>query len=123
MAIIVDDDDATRESLRFLLECEGIEVEAFASGSQLVAAPSWPPEVGCMILDVNMPGMSGIEVLEELRHRGSKVPVVVVTGHPSAANRKRALASGALDVLEKPLNDGRIIELVRHAIENNHTAG
>ncbi len=122
MAIIVDDDDATRESLRFLLECEGIEVETFASGSQLVAGPSWPPETGCIILDVHMPGMTGLEVLERLRDLGSKVPVVVVTGHPNAGNRNRALQAGALDYLEKPLGDGRIVELVRRALENNQPA-
>ena len=122
MAIIVDDDDGIRLALRELLECEGIEVEVFASGSQLVAAPSWPPTVGCMVLDVHMPGLSGIEVLEELRACGSQLPVVLMTGRPDEADRRRALALGAIDVLEKPFDAGRIVELVREALENSHIA-
>ena len=123
VAIIVDDDEATRKSLRFLLECEGIVVEDYADATQLIAAPSWPPRAGCMVLDLHMPGMTGIEVLEALRRGGSKVPVVIVTGHPNGANRRRAMASGALEFLEKPLNDGRIVELVRAALENGPSPG
>ena len=115
MVIVVDDDEAIRASLRFLLECEGIEVDDFASGLQLMAA-TWPPRAGCMILDIQMPGMSGLDILDRLRETESKLPVIVVTGQPSVANRKRALMAGALEVLDKPLNDGRFLELVRNAL-------
>lgn len=122
MAIIVDDDEATRESLRFLLESEGIDVEEYASGVELVAAPSWPPKTGCMVLDLQMPGMDGIEVLEALRDRGSQVQVLLVTGNPSDAHRQRALAAGAIEVLEKPVTDGRIVDLVHRALEHGQAA-
>ena len=114
--IIVDDDDATRASLRFLLECEGIEVDDFASVTDLLAA-GWPPEAGCMVLDIHMPGMTGLDVLDRLHTMQSPLPVIVVTGQPDAANRRRAFASGAMDVLEKPLNDDRIVELVQSALK------
>jgi two-component system response regulator FixJ len=119
MVIIVDDDEAIRASLRFLLECEGIEVEDFASGPDLIAA-AWPPRAGCLILDVQMPEMSGLELLDRLRETNSALPVIVVTGQPSAANRQRALSAGAIEVLEKPLNDGRFLDLVRQALNNDH---
>ncbi len=113
--VIVDDDDSTRHSLRFLFECEGIAVLDYSSGEQLLVE-DWPPDVGCMILDINMPGMSGIEILEELRKARSPLPVIIVTGQPSAAHRDKALAAGAIAFLEKPVNDGRLIELVSQAL-------
>jgi two-component system response regulator FixJ len=116
MVIVVDDDDAIRASLRFLLECEGIEVEDFASGPQLIAA-AWPPTAGCMILDIQMPEMSGLDLLDRLRQTNSALPVIVVTGQSSSANRERALSAGALAVLEKPLNDGKFLDLVRQALD------
>jgi FixJ family two-component response regulator len=119
--IIVDDDDGTRESLKFLLECEGIEVKDFASGTELVAK-DWPPAAGCLILDIHMPGLSGLEVLDELRRASDLTPVVMVTGQPYPGLRERALAAGALDVLEKPVNDSRIVDLVRRALEHHRHA-
>jgi len=118
MVTIVDDDADIRASLRFLLESEGIEVEDFASGPLLMAA-AWPPLAGCLILDVNMPEMSGLDVLDRLRATKSALPVIVVTGQPNATNRARALSAGALAVLEKPLNDDRFLDLVRKALDQD----
>jgi two-component system response regulator FixJ len=119
MVIVVDDDDAIRASMRFLLESEGLEVQDYASGKALIAA-AWPPtSVGCVVLDIHMPEMDGLDLLERLRQTHSKVPVIMVTGRPTPANRNRALSAGALDVLEKPLNDGRFLELVHDALERN----
>ncbi len=113
---IVDDDDATRESLRFLLESEGFEVADFASGAELMAG-GWPPLAGCLILDIHMPGMSGLDLLESLRVAGSSVPAIVVTGQADPAARARALRAGALDLLEKPLNDSRLLDLLRAVLD------
>jgi two-component system response regulator FixJ len=119
MVIVVDDDDAIRASMRFLLESEGLEVQDYASAQALIAA-AWPPAgAGCVILDIHMPEMDGLDLLERLRQTHSKVPVIMVTGQPTPANRNRALSAGALDVLEKPLNDGRFLELVHDALERN----
>ena len=119
IVIVVDDDVSVRESLRFLLESEGIEVADFASGPSLMAS-TWPPRAGCVILDIQMPEMSGLDLLERLRETKSTVPVIVVTGQPSPANRARAMSAGALEVMEKPLNDGRFLRLVRQALNQRH---
>jgi two-component system response regulator FixJ len=93
MILIVDDDEAVRDSLRLLLECEGYETRKFASGREFVAAGG-AGEGDCLILDVNMPGMSGIEILETMRMH----PVIVISGRTDALTRKRAHAAGALAI-------------------------
>jgi FixJ family two-component response regulator len=115
MVVVVDDDEATRQSLRFLLECEGIEVLDFGSGEQLLAS-EWSPAIGCVILDINMPGVNGLDVLTQLRRTRKELPVIIVTGQPNGSHRARALAAGALAFIEKPVNDGRLIELVSRAL-------
>ena len=90
----------------------------FSDGAHLLGQ-EWPPNVGCIILDINMPGMSGIEILEELRKAKSALPVIIVTGQPNTTHRDKALAAGAIAFLEKPVNDGRLIELVSQAISTN----
>jgi FixJ family two-component response regulator len=116
MVIVVDDDDAIRASMRFLLESEGLEVQDYASGRAMIAA-KWPPNAGCLILDIHMPEMNGLELLDRVRAADSRVPVIMVTAQPTPANRNRALSAGALAVLEKPLNDGRFLDLVRNALD------
>jgi two-component system response regulator FixJ len=115
MIFIVDDDSATRESLRFLLEAEGFEAQEFAAGL-LFLDGARPVGGDCLILDVNMPGMSGIEVLEELRRRGHRVPVIIVTAYPDETTRNRASAAGALAILEKPHGADELLALVRRAL-------
>jgi two-component system, LuxR family, response regulator FixJ len=114
MIFIVDDDAATRESLRFLLETEGLDARDFADGRRFLDTAR-PVEGDCLILDVNMPGMSGLEVLEALRGRGDEVPVIVVTAYLDAATGKRAAAAGAMAILEKPHGAEAVLELVRRA--------
>jgi FixJ family two-component response regulator len=115
MIFIIDDDDATRDSLRLLLQCVGLEARDFPSPETFL--DGWKSaDKDCLVLDVHMAGMSGLDLLEELRQRGDKVPVIVVTGRPSAANTARARAAGALAVLEKPFKPGEILGLVRQAL-------
>jgi FixJ family two-component response regulator len=119
MICIVDDDSASRDSLRLLLDCVGLEASGFAS-SEAFLEKREGADPDCLILDIHMPGMSGLELLEELRERGDKVPVIVVTGRPSPADTARALAAGALALLDKPFKPGEIIALARTAVENRH---
>lgn len=116
MIFIVDDDSATRDSLRLLLGCVGLEARDFPSSKAFLEARQ-SADKDCLVLDVHMPGMSGLDLLEELRRRGDEIPVVVVTGLPSAANTARARAAGVLAILEKPFKAAEIIELVRNALE------
>ena len=111
MIFIVDDDSAARDSLRCLLECEGIEVEDFASAEAFLAALP-QAEKGCLIADVKMPGMSGLDLLEKLRGDGSQLTAIVVSGLPSAATKQRAERAGAT-FLDKPFNDPGLAQLLR----------
>jgi two-component system, LuxR family, response regulator FixJ len=111
MIFIVDDDAATRESLRLLLETEGLEARDFAAGRPFLDGTR-PVGGDCLILDVNMPGMNGLEVLEELRRRGDALPVIIVTAHADAVTRHRAMAAGAVALLEKPHGADELLALV-----------
>jgi two-component system response regulator FixJ len=116
MILIVDDDAAVRDSLRSLLQCKGYETREFASGREFLAAGG-AGEGDCLILDVNMPGISGIELLETLRRRGDLHPVIFISGHADSWTRKRAHAAGALAIIEKPYQIEEFLELVREASE------
>jgi len=114
MIFIVDDDHATRNSLRLLLETEGFEAEEFAAGRPFLDAAR-PVDGDRLILDLHMPGMSGLEVLAELRRRGDTLPVIVLTAVSDNLIRRRALAGGALAVLEKPAEFDELLALLRGA--------
>ena len=115
MIFIVDDDAATRDSLRLLLEAVGFEAREFASGRPFLDSVR-PTDGDCLILDLNMAEMNGFDVLSELRGRGAGVPVIIVTAHADAGTRSRAAAGGALAVLEKPHRASELLALVRRAL-------
>lgn len=119
MIFIVDDDEGVRDSLRLLLECEGLEAHEFASCRQFLDAVG-PGDGDCLIVDVHMPGMSGLELLECMRRRGNRLPVIAISGRSDAATRNRARAAGALAVVEKPYQPNEILNLVRLASRRAH---
>jgi FixJ family two-component response regulator len=104
---IVDDDDSVRDSARALLESYDHTVEDFASAKDILAAFDRLVD-GCLLLDLNMPEMGGIELLELLRSRGDTIPVIVVTAQNDAAVLERARRAGAMAVLAKPVDDSLI---------------
>ncbi len=112
---IVDDDDAVRASLRLLVELEGFPVEDFASGRAFLDACGATPE-GCLVLDVHMPDMSGVEVLDALRRRGAVLPAILVTGKSDEALRGRAQKAGAVCLIEKPFVPDIMLDLVHSAL-------
>jgi two-component system, LuxR family, response regulator FixJ len=114
MIFIIEDDEATRDSLRLLLECEGFEVSDFATASGFRSRHR-PRPGDCLILDLNLPGIGGLELLEDLRREGNPVPVILITGRPTPANRRRAEQLGALAMLEKPYEADTLLDLVRQA--------
>ena len=99
--LLVDDDPAVRTALKFALELDGYEVETFADAESLAACPQLPAD-GCLVVDLQLPGMDGLELVEVLRRRAVRLPALLITTHPTAIVRSRAQAAG-VDIVEKPL--------------------
>lgn len=112
---IVDDDDAVRSSLRLLLKSAGLGTVAYASAKEFL--DTWQPEqAGCLILDVRMPGMSGLELQAELNRRGAIIPVVFISGHGDIPMAVEAIQHGAFDFLQKPFGDQDLLNRVQRAL-------
>jgi two-component system, LuxR family, response regulator FixJ len=112
---IVDDDEAVRDSLSFLLESKGYAVKGFASAPDFLGvAPSLP--IGCLIVDIRMPEMDGLELQEWLRARALGFPKIVITGHADVPLAERAMKAGALDFIEKPFTSETILNSLGRAL-------
>ncbi|WP_247887975.1 response regulator transcription factor, partial [Azospirillum brasilense] len=98
---VLDDDEAVRDSVVILLECEGFQVESFASPLAFLESDA-PSRPGCLLVDVRMPQMSGLDVQERLVQEGRGLPVIVMTGHADVPLAVRAMKAGAIDFVEKP---------------------
>ena len=115
VVFLVDDDADLRDSMAWLLRPLGIEVRAYASAAEFLAAYD-ANCVGCLVTDVRMPGMSGLELQELLARRGAVLPVIVITGHGDVPMTVRAMRGGALDVIEKPFNNHVLIDRIQEAL-------
>lgn len=113
---IVDDDEAVRDALSMLLRAADYAVDVHASADAFLARMTGT-QLACAILDVRMPGMSGIELQERLAAQGSELPVVFLTGHGDVAMAVRAMKRGAFDFLEKPVDDERLLAVVKAAVD------
>jgi two-component system, LuxR family, response regulator FixJ len=113
---VIDDDDAMRDSLEFLLRAAQIEVRTYDSATAFLKLV---PEggAGCIVTDVRMPGMSGVDLLRQLKSRGSTMPVIVITGHGDIQLAVEAMKIGAADFLEKPFDDEVLLTSVRSALD------
>ncbi|MDO9597625.1 MAG: response regulator transcription factor [Azoarcus sp.] len=118
---IVDDDEALRDSLVWMLESSGYTVAAFDSAEAFLAA--WRESMsGCLVLDVRMPGMSGLELFEELGRRRFSLPVIFITGHGDVPMAVSALKKGAADFIEKPFGDQEMLRLVEQCLEQERSS-
>jgi len=113
---VVDDDEAVRDSLGALLESVGFEVESFGSGADFLDRLD-PKRGGCIVLDVRMPGLSGLEIQEKLTEKRITLPVIIITGHGDVPIAVQAIKAGAMDFIEKPFGDDIILESVGRALE------
>lgn len=114
---VVDDDDAFRRSLVFLLESVGWQVASHASAEDFLAGIEAAPDTaGCMVLDIRMPRMSGLELQEQLRARGALPPIVFITGHGDVELAVQAMKHGACDFLQKPFRDQALLDAVAAAV-------
>jgi len=114
---IVDDDDHVRASLTWLFTSIHLKVRAFASAAEFLDAYEGGP--GCLLLDVRMPGMTGLELQAELKRRGIDLPVIFITGHGDVPMAMRAVRDGAMGFFEKPFPHQDVIELVHEALRRN----
>lgn len=115
---IVDDDEAIRDSLAWLLKTRGLATETFASAEDFLEQCS-PRHAGCLVLDIRMPGMSGLELQEKLADAGCALPVIFLTGHADVPMAVAALKNGAFDFVEKPFNDNALVDLVIKGLARN----
>lgn len=110
---VIDDDEAIRASLAFLLDSAGMTVRTYESAPQFLADS--PNPTGCIITDVRMPEISGLDLMRELAARGVRTPVVVITGHGDVPLAVEAMKAGVIDFLEKPFNDDALLNVIQRA--------
>ncbi len=112
---VVDDDDAVRQALDLLLESVGLSAKTYASAEDfLLDYDAGQP--GCLVLDVRMPGTSGLALQEQLAERGVEIPIIFVTGHGDVSTAVRAMKAHAFDFIEKPFNDQDLLDRIHEAI-------
>ena len=117
LVAVVDDDSEVRVALMRLLSSAGYASESFASGTEFVQSVD-EHTPGCVVLDLHMPGLSGLEVQQRLVERHPEVPVVVITGHDSAETRRRALGLGARAYLSKPVDGEALLSAIGEALHH-----
>ena len=115
---VIDDDEAMRESLAFLLKSAKVAVATYESADAFLTGPQ-DVKVGCIVTDVRMPGMSGLDLLKRLRELKNPIPVIVITGHGDVPLAVEAMKFGALDFIEKPFDDDALLSAVRSALSDD----
>ena len=114
---VVDDDPAVVKALQRLLHSWGMQVRTFASGEEFLSALRKAPQVDCSIVDLMMPGMTGLEVQEQMNQAGLDVPVIFMTAHEIEGAKEQALRGGAVGFLQKPFKEKALVELIRKAMQ------
>jgi RNA polymerase sigma factor (sigma-70 family) len=115
---VVDDDQAMRGSLQWLIESVGMKVQTYESAQAFLDA-YYPGRAGCLLLDVRMPGMSGLELQEYLVRREIRLPVIIITGHGDVSMAVKAMKAGAVDFIEKPFDDEELLNSIRNAVQHD----
>jgi FixJ family two-component response regulator len=118
VVFVVDDDEAVRASLRLLLKSIGLAATVLSSAQEFLNTYD-PQQPGCLVLDVRMPGMSGLELQQQLNLRGATIPVIFITGHGDVPMAVEAIQHGAFHFLQKPFRDQELIECVQRALEKD----
>lgn len=115
---IIDDDEAVRDSLSWLMKSAGLAAETYGSADDFLQGYG-EDRPGCLILDIRMPGMNGLELQALLSERGFRLPIIIISGHADVPMAVRALKAGAFDFIEKPFNDELLLDLVQRALEQD----
>jgi two-component system, LuxR family, response regulator FixJ len=117
---VVDDDAAARESVLALVSLKGVPAKGFTSAEEFLAQFD-PQHTGCLVVDVRMTGMSGLQLLQQLQTRGSTLPTIVITGYADVPMAVRAMQSGAMTFLEKPCQDQELWHAIQQALDKEET--
>lgn len=118
VVFVVDDDSLIRDSLEQLIKSVGLKAVTFPS-AQAFLDTELPDKSSCLILDIRMPGLSGLDLQDELVKRGISIPIIFITGHGTVPMSVRAMKAGAVDFLQKPFEDQELLDLIHHAIKQN----
>jgi FixJ family two-component response regulator len=121
LVFIVDDDLSVRKSLARLLRAAGFDVETFASASEFLARPRYDGP-SCLVLDVRMPGLTGLNLQETLATAGQRLSIVFITGYPDVRDQVRAMKGGAIDFLSKPVNEKDLLDAIERAVTESRGA-
>jgi FixJ family two-component response regulator len=121
VVFVIDDDVSMREALRNLLRSVGLQVETFDTAQEFLARPR-PDAAGCLVLDVRLPGLSGLELQRELSKADIDIPIIFITGHGDIQMSVQAMKAGAVEFLEKPFREQDLLDAVEQAIERDGEA-
>ncbi len=121
VVFVVDDDAGTRASLKNLIRSVGLRVEAFASAHEFLGSPR-PDMPGCLVLDVRLPGLSGLDLQKRMTEVGIEIPIVFITGHGDIPMSVRAMKAGAVEFLTKPFRDQELLDAIQQALERDRNA-
>ncbi|MBN8765098.1 MAG: response regulator transcription factor [Thiobacillus sp.] len=119
MVHVVDDNPAVRDAIRWLVEQVGLSARTYATAQEFLSACD-PAMRGCLVLDIRMPGISGLDLQERLQKQGIHLPVIIITGHGDVPVAVRAMKAGALEFLQKPFNDQTLLDAIHAALEKYH---
>jgi FixJ family two-component response regulator len=121
MVFVVDDDVGTRESLKNLIRSVGLRVETFASAQDFLRSTR-PDVPGCLVLDVRLPGLSGLDLQKRMTEAEMEIPIVFITGHGDIPMSVRAMKAGAVEFLTKPFRDQELLDAIQQAVERDRNA-
>jgi FixJ family two-component response regulator len=121
IVFVIDDDDSVRRSLERLLRSVDLDVETFASAQDFLRRPM-PDRPACVVLDLRLPGPSGLELQESLNRSGHDVPIVFISGHADVPSSVRAIKAGAVDFLQKPFSDQALLDIIHGALRRDREA-
>jgi DNA-binding NtrC family response regulator len=122
LVCVIDDESASRESMNFLLRSVGMKAQAFSSAQEFLTNPPLEPP-GCLVVDVQLPGVSGLDLQQELARSDAQIPIIFVTGHGDIPTSVRAMKAGAIEFLTKPINDEDLLRAIDQAINLDHQIG
>ncbi len=121
VVFVVDDDSSVREAIKSLIRSVGLRVEAFETAQEFLRSKR-PDAPGCVVLDVRLPGLSGLDLQRELAKHGISIPVIFITGHGDIPMSVRAMKAGALEFLTKPFRDQDLLDAIQQALERDRAA-